>query len=359
MRIAFVINTPGQANFWHYPIIQLQERGHAVLVLSRDDGYSSELLKLNQIPFAVYGKIGKTGTAKLAQLPFHFLRSFNIIRKFKPDIILGTGVIEAYSSLFLSKPCIIFEDSETCFFLNLERIQWKNLAQVILTPLNFKLSFGKKHVRFNGYKEIAYLHPKYFKPDPAIYHELRLGEGEKYIILRFNAFDAVHDIGRHGFSFSDKAALVTELEKYARVFISPEGPLSPELEKYRLPIRYNRLHHALYFAQMLVSDTQTMTTEAAVLGTPAVRCNSFVGPADMSNFVELEQKYDSIYSFQKSADAIQKAISLIRQPDLKEKWRPKRQRLLSEKSDVTQFITNFIENYPSSFREYKLQRGVA
>ena len=42
---------------------------------------------------------------------------------------------------------------------------------------------------------------------------------------------------------------------------------------------------------MVVADTQTIVTEAAVLGTPAIRYNSFAGENDMGNFVELEQKY--------------------------------------------------------------------
>ena len=96
-----------------------------------------------------------------------------------------------------------------------------------------------------------------------------------------------------------------------------------------------------------------MTTEAAILGTPAVRCNSFVGPKDMGNFIELEQKYDSIYSYQDSRQAIQKAVELIQQPDLKKQWAKKRQKLLADKIDVTHFMVDFIENYPDSFKVYK------
>jgi predicted glycosyltransferase len=182
---------------------------------------------------------------------------------------------------------------------------------------------------------------------------LKLKPGEKYVILRFNVFDAIHDIGKHGFSVSDQFSLVKELEKYARVFISPERVLPAELEKYVLPISSDRIHHALFYAQLLVTDTQTMTTEAAVLGTPAVRCNNFVGPNDMGNFVELEQKYDLIYSFPQSGQAIQKALELIQRPDLKAQWEQKRQKLLKDKIDVTRFMVDIIENYPASLEKYK------
>jgi predicted glycosyltransferase len=195
---------------------------------------------------------------------------------------------------------------------------------------------------------MAYLHPNYFKPDPSIMADLGVNPGERYAVLRFNIFDAVHDIGRSGFTTEDKYELVKELGKHARVFISPEGDLPGDLERYRLPVNYNRIHSVLYYASLLVTDTQTMTTEAAILGSPAVRCNNFVGPGDAGNFIELENKYDLIYSFRSTQQAKEKAIQLIRQDDLKEQWRHKSNRLLKDKIDLTQFMADFIEHFPGS-----------
>ncbi|GAJ15763.1 unnamed protein product [marine sediment metagenome] len=94
-----------------------------------------------------------------------------------------------------------------------------------------------------------------------------------------------------------------------------------------------------------------MATEAAILGTPSVYMSSLSNT--MGNFVELEQKYDLIYSFREPDKAIQKATELLQQPDLKKQWAKKRQRLLSDKIDVTQFMVDLIENYPQSFYRYK------
>ena len=147
-------------------------------------------------------------------------------------------------------------------------------------------------------------------------------------------------------------------EVFATGFISPEGPLAKELEGYRLSIPYERIHHVLYYAQLLVTDTQTMATEAAILGTPTVRCNSFVDKVHVGNFDELEQKYDLIYSIRDHKQAMQKAIELIQQPDVKDQWAKKRKNLLSDKIDVTQFMIDFIENYPDSFKEHKEKSNI-
>ena len=98
-----------------------------------------------------------------------------------------------------------------------------------------------------------------------------------------------------------------------------------------------------------------MATEASVLGTPSIYISSLVGT--MGNFIELEQKYDLLYSFREPDKAIQKALELIQQPDLKEKWAKKREGLLADKIDVTQFMVDFIENYPESFVKYKQTIG--
>jgi uncharacterized protein len=355
MKVSFVIHTPGQANFWRYPILKLKERGHAVQVLSRDDKSTSNLLQSYNIPFKAYGKIigGKTSRTpaeKIAKLPFHFLNSLYNLNKFKPDIVIGTGIIEAYSARILGKPCIIFEDTEVT--PSIERNQWKYLASSIITPESFSKDLGKKQVRFAGYKEIAYLHPNYFSPDPTIYDELKINKDEKYVILRFNSLDAIHDIRRHGFTISDQFNLVKELEKYARVFISPERALPEELNKYRLSIPYHRIHHALYYAQLFVSDTGTASTEAAILGTPAIML--FSGKGIIGNFLELEQKYDLMYTYFQADEVLKKAIELIKQPDLKDLWANKRQKMLSDKIDVTGYIVNFIENYPEGINKIKI-----
>jgi hypothetical protein len=137
------------------------------------------------------------------------------------------------------------------------------------------------------------------------------------------------------------------------VLITSEGKMDQELEKYRVRVSPEKIHDLLYYAQMFIGDSQTMTTEAAVLGVPAIRCNSFVGKDDMSNFIELEEKYNLIFNFSDSEEALKKALELIQISGLKNEWSKKREKLLGDKIDVTAFIVWFIENYPKSLKEAK------
>jgi predicted glycosyltransferase len=350
MKLLFFINTPAQVHTWRNIIDILVNKGHHIKVIARDYGITLALLDTYGLPYSVYVRPGKYKTLKSFGLIPHVLGAYHLSKKFNPDIVVGFGVVESLTAALLGKPCIVMVDSES---MPVQHLLTKLFASTILTPSSFRNNLGKKQISFPGFKELAYLHPNYFEADPSVYDELGMNKNnDKYVILRFNAFDALHDVGKHGFSVADQYSLVKELGQYARVFIAPEATLPKDLEHYRLPIQPHRIHHALYYAQLLVTDTQSMATEAAVLGTPVVRSNNFVGPNDAGNLIELEQKYDLVYSLRESELALKKALELIKGPDLKEQWALKRQRLLEDKIDVTQFMIDFIENYPESFKKY-------
>ena len=108
------------------------------------------------------------------------------------------------------------------------------------------------------------------------------------------------------------------------------------------------MHHFIANAALVVSDSQTMVAEAAVLGTPSVRFNDFVGK--IGYLEELEHKYDLTYGIQTSKldELIKKVDELLSMPDLKNIWKKRRTGMLKEKIDVTAFMDWFIETYPES-----------
>lgn len=354
MKLLYIINTPAQAYTWHHSIEEFLAKGHDVKILARDYGSTVDLIRSFDFQYSTF-KVIRSRLFRAFLAINHIWQCYKLSKNSTPSMVIGFGIDAAVVAALFRKPCVVFIDDEPT---PIQNYLTKLLNSIIITPECFKYNLGNKHIRIAGYKELAYLHPDYFKPDNSIYNELKISKSEKYIILRFNAFDAIHDIGKHGFTTADRFSLIQELGRYVRVFISPEGSLPKELEGYRLPIPYERIHHALYYAQLLVTDTQTMATEAALLGTPVVRYNSFVGPNDACNFIELEQKYNLIYSFQNAEQAIQKSFELIKQPDLKTQWANKLQKLIEDKINVTHFLTDFIINYPESFFKHKDRDGI-
>ena len=350
MRILVDIGHPAHVHFFKNFIWEMGRRGHEPVVTARDKDVTLGLLKEYGIGHTVVGRMGKGRFDLIREWIGRDRKIYSIARQFHPDVLTGIhNPCVAHVARLTGAKSIIFTDSEPTKLADMVTFPF---ADVICTPSCYKKDLGKKQVRYHGYHELAYLHPNYFKPDPSVLQEAGLTRKDRFIIMRFVAWQASHDIRQHGFNLETKMRAVRELEKYARVFITSEKPLLGEFEKYRIPTSPEKIHDLLFYATLLIGDTQTMTTEAGILGTSAVRCNSFVGPNDMSNFIELEHNYDLLYSFREPDKAIEKALELLQQPDLKGQWAKKRQRLLADKIDVTRFMVDFIENYPDSFFRY-------
>ncbi len=347
MRILLSIHHPAWAHQFRYIVKELEKRGHILKVLAIDKDRDLELLDAFGIKYDV---ISNSSGKNMAEKAMIFLgttiKTFLVSLSFKPDLYIGrASPMMAINSFLFRKKHIVFADTEhSRFSLFMVRL----FSSVIITPDCFKKDLGKKQLRINSYKELAYLHPNYFKPDPSVLSKMGLNENDRFIIVRFISWQAHHDIGQHGFGIEEKRGLVTELEKHGRVLITSESPLSSEFEKYRITLPPEKLHDLLNYATLYIGEGATIASECAVLGTPAIYVNTLsAGTLD-----EQEERYGLVYNFcdpkigQKKA--IEKAVELLQKKDLKEEWQAKRKLLLSEKINVTQFMVEFIENYPSA-----------
>jgi len=345
MNIVVDINHPADVHLFKNFILKMKEKRHKILITATQKDVSIELLDNYGFDYINLGSYGCSIIKKIINIPIIDFKMYNTIKKFKPDIFVGFGSIRAaHVSRLIGKPCIAFEDTEHSI---LEHILYMPFTNVICTPSCYNKDLGKKQIRFNGYKELSYLHPNYFNPNLAVLDKVGLNKEDIYIILRLVSWEAPHDVGQYG--VQNKVAMVEELEKYGRVFITSEGKIDKELERYKLEISPEKMHDFMNYASLYIGEGATMATESALMGIPSIYISSLVGT--MGNLVELEQKYGLIYSYNDQNKAMKKAIELIQKPDLKEEWKKKKDKLLKDKIDVTEFMIWFIENYPKSHNE--------
>jgi predicted glycosyltransferase len=161
---------------------------------------------------------------------------------------------------------------------------------------------------------------------------------------------AYHDVGKTGISDEIALRLIQMIEPHGKVYITSERPLPPQFEPYRISIRAADIHHALYFAEMFIGDSQTMTAESAVLGTPALRFNDFVG--ELSYLEDLEHNYGLTYGIKTNEleKLYQKLDELLNTPNLKLEWEKKRSYMLTKKSNFAKWMIHFFQNYPTSIK---------
>jgi predicted glycosyltransferase len=341
MRYLFFTNTPAHVHLYKNAVAELQDRGHEVCVLARDYGCTLALADAAGLPYRVYGGCETTKRSLLANLPGQYARSLAAARRFDPDVVFGIGAYAAPAGRLTGARTILVHDSEPS---SLDHRIARMLADALLTPDTFRDDLGPKHRVFHGFEESAYLHPDRFEADPAVRADLGVGD-EPFVILRLNAFGSHHDVGQGGFTVEQVRTLIADLADHATVFVSDEGDeLTVESTAgERFDLHPARLHDALAEASLLVADTQTMVTEAALLGTPAVRSNSFVGEDDMGNFVELADRglVRNVASFETVRST---ALALVTDDTATDRWESRRRDLLAETVDLTELLVNVAEN---------------
>lgn len=315
----------------------LEARGHEIKVVARDKDILLKLLNEEKIGYTVFGVHRKNIVAKYIST-LSILISYNkVFKQFKPDVVISkASFYSCFLALFRKTKSIIFPDSEVVFVTN--KIV-SVLADKIITPENFELNFGTKHLKISGFFENCYLHPSVFQVDEAIINSLK----KPYAIVRFIGWTANHDLGEIGLTIENKIRLVKHLSNYFNVYISSESGLPNELADYELKTPKSSIHSVLYGASLYVGDSQTMATEAALLGTPAIRSNSFVGANDMSNFRLLENKYKLLKNIS-SFDNILTTIDDLSGNACKADWTRKAENYFISNGNTNEILANMIES---------------
>lgn len=336
MKILVDINHPAHVHFFKNFIWQVQKKGYKVLITTINKDIALDLLDAYGFKYITLGNYQKSLLAKAISIPLSDFKLLKIALKFNPDILLGIASYKiSHIGWLLKKKSYIFDDTEHS---KAEIMLYKPFASKIFTPACFYKDLGNKQIRYNGYHELAYLHPNYFKPNLNVLKEIGLVKNSIFTLIRFVSWEASHDFGNKGLSLKNKILLVKELKKFGRVFITSEKKLPPELEKYKITIDFTKIHQIMYYASLIFSESATMASEAAVMGTHAVFCD-FIG---RSYTDEEENRYGLVYNYklnkESQTNSIQKAIELLKTPNLREFGQRKRKKLLSEKIDTTTFI---------------------
>lgn len=337
----FLIDIP-HPHFVHFFRNVIEQLGREnVLLTCQRSGIITDLLDRAKFDYFVLGKKYRGMLAKALGQFRYLLKYVRLIRRHDVRCLLGMSPALALAARITGRKMIFFDDDDSAVQPITRRLTVP-LSHLIVTPgcLSFE-NYSSKHRMYAGYQELAYLAPAYFQPDETVVRRYGLEPG-RYFIIRWNEFRAHHDSAEGGIPKEAKRELVARMSMNGRVLITSEYELEAEYAGFRLQIDPLDIHHVLAFARMFIGDSQTMTAEAAVLGTPAIRCNSFKGR--IAYLKELEERYGLTYAFlPDEMDALMaKVSSLLEQDDLKEVWRGRRDAMLARVEDVNQFILELL-----------------
>jgi predicted glycosyltransferase len=343
MRILIDIGHPAHVHLYRNFYHEMKKRGHELTVTVKEIPAAMKLMDVYGIPFISLGSKSDSIAGKAVRQLMYDLRMLKIVKRQGIETGVGSSITLAHVSKLSSMKSVIFDDDDDevePLFTGFGH----SLADILVSPDVLKGKRGRKDtVFYPGYHELAYLHPDRFTPDPSVLADAGLKENEIFFVLRFNAFKAHHDGRASGLQPQQKTRLVKFLEKQGRVLITNENETMPEFSKNRIKISPDRIHSLLFYSTMFIGDSQTMTSEAAVLGVPSLRCNTFAGR--ISYLEEQEKKYGLTFAFRPDEfDLMMNKLSeLVFNRGLKAEWQLKRREMLKDKKDVTAFMIELIE----------------
>jgi hypothetical protein len=338
MRIFLDITHPADVHFFRHSIRQWLDGGHEVQVVARDKDVAQELLALFRIPFRPLGRAGRGLLGLSLELARREGAIYRILRDGRCDVACGLGAtFLVHAARLLGIPTVVFTDCEVAQISN--RLTFP-FATIICTPRGYRDDLGLRQRRFNGYKELAYLHPSRFVPDTAVLHQAGLREDEPFTFVRLTAWSSGHDFNHHG--LTDRRAALARLRRLGRVVVSLEGGGPVDFDGLRFNGPLHQVHHLLAFARLFLGESATMASESAMLGTPAV----LVSTSRRGYTDELESRYGLVFTYDDpnhgQEQALRKAEALLSDPETPRRWREKRAAMLSDQEDVAGYVTGLV-----------------
>lgn len=344
-RVLFDVNHPAQVHLFRNVVRELERRGHETLIASREKELTTDLLDAYGFEHVPLTTRGSSLPALMWEMLVREVRLYGLARSFDPDVIVSRfSPPTAHVARAVGCRSLIVHDTriDDGWVGKAMHALTLPFVDLLCTPAEFEYPIPAARQRTLDFQELAYLHPNYFEPDPSVLSAHGVDPDEPYFVLRLAAWDAYHDIGHRGLSREAARELVATLSERGPVYVSSEAAVPPDVEAQPLPVPPHLVHHLLTFADLYVGDSGTMASEAAILGTPAVRINSLVGEDDERIFHDLEREYGLLYSFADERAGLRKVEALLAGDVDPETWRRRRRRVVEEHADVTAVLVDAV-----------------
>lgn len=242
----------------------------------RDKDVTKQLADESGIKYEVVSKAqsGLLGNAfELFKNIFNFIK---LSRKKNIDVWFSKYGAVNIASWTLRIPNLSFNDDDEDLVPLIAMTSYPFATKVLCTNWTRTKRFKKNVVHYNSFHELFYLHPRRFTLKKTQQHSSSVSlPNQPYILIRLSSLQAHHDVNVKGISLSMLAAIILKFKDSYQIYISSEARLPQELIKYELNINASDVHQVLGNAHLFISDSQTMTAEAALLGVRNLRISSF------------------------------------------------------------------------------------
>ncbi len=335
MNVLVDFNHPADVNFFKNAVKQLAAENHKVVLTYRHRGKLATILnfELGQFNPVCIGTHQKGFFRKVAGQLLRDLEFIQFQKKKKIDVSICLGPTNAIASTVNRIPYLAFEDDPeykiTFYHANL-------FATRHIMPDFIKVS--KKNIfKYRGFKELAYLHPRYFQPDVKALDKYSLTPAE-YVFIR-----EIHNVS---LNYKSGSSILDEVIKKVsdcgfKILLSLEN--KEQKEKYKnnctiLEEPVTDIYSLIKYAKFTVTSGDTVARESSLLGTPAIYTggramavnDEFIDIGILSKLENLSDIFNRIDMLAKNNLDLNKVIE---------------HKIETEWDDVTQVIINHVKAF--------------
>ena len=335
LRLLFDIGHPAHIHLFRRFIRYLQEKTpHQVIITARDKDLNKILLNHYHFKFYLTPSFRSGILSNLSELVYRDAFLFRLHQKYRFNLAIGTSANLGHLTFLTGIKSFNFVTDDDAVIPQLSWVDYPYVTRLIHPDcVQFR---NRKHKRIvhPSYHALAFLHPNHFKPDPKIPEKYGLSPYE-YILIRRSALRAFHD---HKFARSNP--IWKQVKAHIKDFpllISRENDPDFEISPWDM-------HHILAFSKCIISDSQAMTAEAAVLGVPAFIYSRLAGR--LGYLRELEHTYHLIHGYHPGPDD-DRFISDIgvflerSSKDIQSEWQSRRMKMLADKVDLSEWMIDY------------------
>ncbi|MBN2407213.1 MAG: DUF354 domain-containing protein [Elusimicrobia bacterium] len=337
MKILIEIGHPAHTHFFRGIIRLLREHGHDITVVTRNKEMTDRLLDRMGIEYISLGNPASTKTGLMAELLARWIRIFSIIKR--RGIVLAasiSGISTAFPSWLAGIRNITFTDTEDAALTN--RISFP-FSSLVVTPGFYLKDIKKKHIRYAGLQELAYL--KDF--DAAGVYGFRKSHGldSEYCVVRLIAYDAVHDWSISRMTRGDLDRLIETLKPFGRVIILSQRELPEEYSRFRLDFDCDKVHYLLAGSSIFIGESPTMAVESSMLGVPAFLLSQ--RHPVLGNMVNLESRHRLLENFSDFESLHERLLKIGDIKAFGKEWKARSEIFVKSTDDINRIAAELIE----------------
>jgi uncharacterized protein len=340
MKIVVDITHFPHLNFFKNAIQKFLRDGLEVDIVVQNRGNLTSILEFEyKLPYKKIGDYSPSALGKMASIFTRDVSLFTYLRTIKYDAATGVGSINlAHVSFLLRKPTVIFEDD---IEYKLAFYPYRYFASFIVVPDSIPLH-GPNVLRYRGFKELAYLHPKYFTPTDSVLKDYGL-KPSRYIFMRDVTRTTLNYAGLSEGILSRLCPTLREMGY--DVVVSLEDKKFGDLYGDSCIVLQEptpNIHSLLHYAALTVASGDSMARESCLVGTPVI----YTGQREMVIHEELK-KMGCFFQADRFDDIIP-CVNHIIEKEIKKKTVTAVDHAMKTRwDDVTGVITDIMEGLVS------------